>query len=193
MTPVDITNLALTNHLGEREITDFDEGTTAARAAKRNYDQARRATLQMSDWTFARRKVQAAPVANDYEERWPFAYALPHDLLKVTRIRPPVDPLQNPRPVPFEVRGGTLYTLLGPAVLEYTADLTDTVRFHPAYVDLLSLDLAIRICRPVTKSGRLLAELREQWPTTLSLAVSADANNELTTYWYESDYTLDRR
>ena len=191
-TDIDICNLAL-GHIGKPEISSFTEATAEARECRRFYDQSRRALLQMSDWTFARRREALAQVTNDYAERWQVKYTRPAGVLKMLRVLPPrADARQNPRPIPFEVREGHIFTDLPDAVAEFTRDLTDTGRFSPLFVDTLAYRLAQVIARPLTRSTKIVAEMRDEARDYLSLAIEADAAQDVGRYSYDADAIIDR-
>ena len=191
-TPIDICNLAL-GHIGKPAINSFEEASSEARECRRYYDGVRRSLLQYSDWTFARRREAMALLTNDYQQRWTFKYARPTGVLKMLRVLPPnADLRQNPRPNPFEVREGAVFTDVGEAVAEFTRDLTETARYSPLFIDAVSYKLAQRIARPLTKSTKLTAEMKEEAREHLSLAVEADAAQDVGRYNYDADTVIDR-
>lgn len=191
-TPVDICNLAL-GHIGKPEINSLEEASAEARECRRFYDPTRRAMLQLSDWTFARRRVVLAQVANDYAERWGYKYSRPAGALKMLRVLPPdTDLRQNPRPIPFEVREGFVFTDLAPATAEYTTDAVDTSRFSALFIEALSFRIAQRVSRPLTKSTKLANEMRDEYVQHLSAAIEADAAQDVGRYAFDADAIIDR-
>ena len=191
-TPIDICNLAL-GHIGKPEISSFEEASAEARECRRFYNQTRRAFLQGSDWTFARRRQALAEVTNDYGERWGYKYSRPSGILKMLRVLPPnTDLRQNPRPIRFEVREGAVFADIPHAVAEFIVDLTDTTRFGALAVDALAFALAHRIARPLTKSTKITAEMKDEAREYMSLAIEADASQDVGRYSYDADTIIDR-
>lgn len=191
-TAIDICNLAL-SHIGKPSINDFGEATAEAREANRHYGPSRRSLLQSSDWTFARKRVALAKLAPDFEERWRYTYAQPQAMLQARRIvRPRFDPRTDPRPVPFEIRGGKVYTDIDSAHLEFTQDLETTGMFPSLFSDALAALLAFRFARALTRSTNLTREMREESRDALSRAVEADSAQDVGRYTYDADALLDR-
>lgn len=191
-TAVDICNQAL-GHIGKGEISSFEEASAEARECRRFYNLTRRAYLQRSDWTFARRRIALAQLDADYTDRWAFTYARPAHTLKMLRVlSKTIDPRQNPRPVPFEVRENRVYTDMPEAVAEYTFDLTDPSTFGPLFVEALSYRMAQLIARPLTRSSKLVQEMRDEAREHLSLAITQDAAQDVDRYNYDADVTIDR-
>jgi hypothetical protein len=191
-TAVDICNLAL-GHIGKAEISSFDEASSEARECRRFYDGARRAYLQRSDWTFARRRIAMAQLDAAFTERWTFTYARPSGALKVLRVlSQPFDPRQNPLPAPFEVRENLVFTDMAAAVAEITLDLVDLSTYSPLFIEAISYRLAQLIARPLTKSSKLVHEMGEEARQHLSLAVAQDAAQDVHRYSYDAEAIIDR-
>lgn len=192
MTPIDICNQAL-GVIGKPPINDFEEALAEARAARRFYNPVRRSILQASNWTFARRRVHLAEVEPNFPERWNHTYTLPHDMLVARAlVHPRFDPRFNPRPIPYEIAEGRIFTNLPGAQLIYTVDKTETSAFPALFIDALAAQLAHRFARELTRSTRLTAEMKEDAREMLSNAIASDASQDINRYTYDADATLDR-
>lgn len=187
---ITICNLAL-GHLGKGRINALDEALAEARECNTYYDHARRTMLQMSDWTFARQRQALAQTANDYAERWPYAFARPTAALAIRRIIPPIDPQYSPKRVPFEVREGKIFTVLSPATAEFTVDVTDVLQFSPLFIDALAYRLAGFMAGPLTRSDKLQDRMEKKAEVALSIAVSADSAQDAPTYVYGDNASYD--
>lgn len=60
--PVDICNIALTDHCGARQIDTMDDANDRATLVRSAYDRLRQAELRRNVWTFATRKVYLRPI-----------------------------------------------------------------------------------------------------------------------------------
>lgn len=192
-TKTEICNLAL-DYVGKARIDIFGEGTAQGAACEAHYDIARQALLERSDWSFARAKAALATLASDYTTRWEYTYALPGLALRFLRVlTPDYDPRLNPVPVPFEVRDRKVYTNVETAFGEFTTDVDDTTLFASTFVDALAFSLAARIAWPLSKSRTLVVDLREQAARALSVAVTADAAQDVTRYAYDGAGVIARQ
>lgn len=190
-TDISICNIALA-HIGKQPINAFDERSTEARTCKAVYDQARRSMLEMSEWTFGKKREALAEVVNDYPARWAFSYVLPVDSLKLLRVIGDLDTRFDPTPVEFEVREGKVYTMLSPAVGEYVFDQTNVSRFSPLFIDALAYHIAAYIARPLTRSPKMVQEMKDERSRALSLAIESDAAQDVQRYAFEPDSLIVR-
>lgn len=175
MTPVDLCNTAL-SFVGRASINSLEEATAEARACRQHYDAARRSFLSLSLWTFALRRVVLAETVNTFEARWAYRYAYPNDALRVVRlVRDEVSRQFTPTEIAFEVRERAIFAHMSPVTAEIVVDETDLARFTPLAQEALAYHLATYIARPLTKSSRLLAELKEERDRAVSVAIAGDA------------------
>lgn len=84
---VDIANLAL-SWLGELDITSLEDDLESARQMRINYIPARDATLEAHEWTFATQRFIPGQNAVEPEYGVTYAYEIPPDCLRVTRVEP---------------------------------------------------------------------------------------------------------
>jgi hypothetical protein len=185
-TAIAICNLAL-GHIGRASINALDEKSSEARECAKFYEHARDTLIERSMWTFARRRAALAQVVNDAPERWAYAYALPGDSTGILYIVPEFDVRNNPLPIDFEVKSGRLYTNVSPAIAEYKIDVTDPSKFSAMFIDALSFHLASYLARPLTKSSRLVQEMKQEATTAISLAVTHDAAQDVQRYAFDAD------
>jgi hypothetical protein len=176
-----ICNTAL-SHIGKDTISDIDEKSEEARQCKLHYSLTRDTMLQAFPWLFARKTQVLAEVANGWDERWQHAYTRPSDCLKVRRIVPQVDTIDEFDPIEFGSSEGLIYCNESPAKLEYTKRFEDPARFPPLFVDALCWALATKICLPLTKDQSLRKDAFQISNSTLTLAQVSDANEEQMTW-----------
>ena len=67
--------------LGAAPLSSFSEGTDAAQAADRLYDDIRDTMLAQYPWVWSMKKVALARLAAAPANEWKYAYAMPGDIL----------------------------------------------------------------------------------------------------------------
>lgn len=213
---VDISNLAL-GHIGDSATVSSinpPEGSAQAEHCQRFYPIARDSLLDMHDWGFATRRIALAQVTN-VASGWAYCYAQPSEMMNAVAVLDPnarddtsvgivspsqwtETPLTNGgvyTPQPFQLESaadgsGILYTNQANAVLRYTARVTDTTKFSPLFVELLTWSLASMLAGPVMKGGegakmgascRLIAFGQDGKSGIFGRAVASDANQKRST------------
>lgn len=145
-----------------------DEAVTCAR----HFAFVRDRLLRQYPWLFARKSATLARLTTA-AQGWRFAFALPPDCLKVLAAFVPAPPHGASSPVPFpypqtvprlydngggrllphwEVLENRLLTNHSNAEVRYTARITDTERWDPAFADAFCAALASEIAAAVTGS-----------------------------------------
>lgn len=183
---VDICNIAL-GHVGADAVVesiDPSDGSAEAGHCARLYPMARRELLEFHTWSFAKTRVELAPVANS-SQSWGFAFELPSDCVSAVRVLTPdlipeATSFQYFAPYPpneqlgtfterfgadYDVEGGVLRTNQPRAVLVYTRDITDATKFPPSFVAALAMLLASYLAGPIIKGNEganANARLRQQ-------------------------------
>ncbi len=196
---VAICNLALTVHLGKKNISDLDEGSAEARACKQLYDHTLSLMLQSYPWRFAGKTASLAQVTNDKVGEWAYAYSRPNDCLKLRWIRPEykvssATPLGREAEIefPYELEGDTIYCDLSPAFARYTRPISDPSKFPPLFVEALAASLAVRLCMPLTKDSKLRNETFQLSLRAIGEAQMADANEQRETSDHTSEFVEGR-
>lgn len=82
---IDVCNFALTV-LGESPIVSIEDNSDRARTLEALYYIARDAVLEEAEWTFATRRFQPAVSSTEPEWGWLYAFPIPSDILRVTRV-----------------------------------------------------------------------------------------------------------
>lgn len=178
---VEICNLALSNLGKGVPISALDEASEEARQCNQHYEHARDWLLQQFEYQFARKVQALAGLTNDWGERWGYRYSKPNDCLKIIRIVPEVDD-PDALPVPYGLRGASIYTDLDTTTLEYTFRQDDPSTYPPQFVDALAWSLAARIAFPLTRDRQIRADAVQMATSMRYAAEDADANNEINSY-----------
>lgn len=152
-------------------ISDPDEDSISARAAKLEYDAVVRAELSAYPWYFAKAQAQLAQEADAPLFKYAAAFTLPTDFLRLVELENrwvfSIDRrTQDTNPVPpYEMQGRSLLTdLTAPLRVGYIRDVTDEPTiWHPLFEDCVVASLGMALAQPLTKSTtqvELLARMR---------------------------------
>lgn len=174
-------------------VQDPDENTLEARECRRFYKRVVATMLERHHWNLATQRVALAAVANDRDTEWRYAYAKPTDMAFPVRAFDAGNAgyggwladgntyLLGGRKVFMQVRG-VLYSMIEAASLEYTTfDITEA-DFTSSFADLVVLELASRICHPVTKDDRKAKDLATRAEDERKRVIAIDLNRNQPTY-----------
>lgn len=156
---VDICNLALA-HLGdEANVVCIDPADQSAQAqyCARFYPLALSMVLTDHNWGFATRTVPLAQIACD-NQLWPYCYRLPSDFNNVNALynSDATDDVNHGSQQEFSVEINlageqVIYTRQSFAMLKYTAMVSNSAQFSPAFIEALSWRLASMLAGPILK------------------------------------------
>ena len=170
MTGVDICNVAL-GYLNVPGITSFDDTSAQAVLCRTGYPLLRDRLLAEHSWSFACKSLTLSQVtAEVYDSRYPYACALPVDLIHILQVDPDV----------FFVRHGrTIYLhefdAETPPVLRYVARIEDSSLFDPGFAAALTYLLASELGMAMTHDTQLVSYWRNLYAQELQNAKSADS------------------
>lgn len=153
---VEIVNNALVE-IGEATITSIDQGTRAARAAKRVWHNIRREMLRRYRWNFAKKRATLAPDATAPAFGYTYAFTVPSDFLAMIGIYDGNEDLRNYTATgqPYNMEGRTILYNEATLYLTYIADITDTSQFDSLFESALVYKLALRLAYDLsTGTGR---------------------------------------
>lgn len=154
-TPAEICNLAL-SHVGVgKEIANLDtEKSEEAKACRRFFKTARRATLRDFEWPAATKFVTLGLVTANPTSEWQYSYQVPSDCLHFRRIlsgrRNDTRQSRVPYRLVYGLAGQEVYTDRTSAQAEYTVDVEDSTRFPDDLAIALSYRLAVYIAPRLT-------------------------------------------
>ena len=162
MGPTEICNMAL-GRLGAKRINDYDDASDTKPEAiqcRLHYEQTRDALIRSHWWRFARARATLSANATDPDFEYDYAYDLPVDFLRMKK--------------PYEADGVTellyTYSLEGKQLLsnetsmdiKYIKKVTDPNQFDPLFIEVLVLQLALKMVMPLTQDKVLRRELHEE-------------------------------
>jgi len=169
---VAICNIAL-SLLGEDSIRSFTESNKRARSCSNLYDVSRDYILSTHDWAFARkfRLLQQLSVTDTSTiPSGLYVYALPYD------CETPRDIYPRGSQDFWTVSENTLLSYLDTVSLYYTSTVTNPALFSNAFINILSIHLAYRLCIPITQDKALAKQLYTQYMSERLDSFESDAN-----------------
>lgn len=205
---VDVSNMALSLLGSEAAVVSLNpaDGSAEAGHCKRFYALARRQALEISAFSWTKKRAALASVTNP-SDVWTYAYQLPGDCITPVRVlqknfnTPLLDDftgrvvtadelrvLTEALGAEFQIEGDVLLTHEPEAVLLYTRDVTDLTRFSATFISGLSYLLASFIAGPIIKGREGAAAGREL--RAAATAILADAAVQDTTPGSESQEFL---
>ena len=188
---VGICNRALTGALGQDPIVSVfpPDNTKRAILCSLHYDPVRREVLRSNPWRFARAQVNLAASATAPLFDWTNAYPLPADFIRMYNESSD----QNDQPN-FQVFGPTIFSNDGPPLgIVYIQDVQDPTRFDALFAKLLALELALVLCKPLTQSDELLAQVEAQVKDARAAAWLATSQEASPREWDEDIWLRARR
>lgn len=174
-------------------VQDPDEISIEARECRRFYKSVVASLLERHHWNLATARGVLAAITNDRENEWGYAYTKPTDMafpvraLDASGLGYTGFTLENNRyliggrPLFMQVRG-TLYSIVPTASLEYTSFAITEADFSTIFKDIVVLELASRICHPITKDDQRANDLATRAEFERNRAIAIDLNRNQPTY-----------
>jgi len=138
--------------LGAQTITSLTDGTTYASLCNQFYAETRDDLLRKHHWKFATARATLAQDAlYSASWEWSYGYTLPTDCLKIRST--------SEDPDPWDREGDWIVSDNSSLSIKYTKRITDTAKFDASFIVALQVDLAMKLCKPVTGSLDLMKTL----------------------------------
>lgn len=160
-----ICNMAL-GRIGAERINDFSDASETGIEAiqcRLHYEQTRDALLRSHQWRFARGRStlsqNAAYTADTTTFEWTYAYDLPTDFLAMRSIWEDAGRGEVGQQYPYSPEGTQILSEETSMKIRYIKRVTDVTKFDPLFVDVLILQLAVKLCMPLSQDKVLRREL----------------------------------
>lgn len=156
-----ICNLSLSD-LGSKRINDFGDDTedsTQAILCRLHYEPVRDALEQSFPWRFTRDRATLSADTNDPDFQWDKQFILPTDYLAMKSIYEGRFSDENVRS--YDLEGDRLLTNETTMEIRYIKKITDVAKFDPLFVQLLVLQLALKLVMPLTQDIKLKQTIKE--------------------------------
>lgn len=156
-----------------------DDSTNAGHC-REHYEQTRDALLRTDWWRFARARATLSQDTNDPAFEWDNQFDLPNDFLRLRSIFDDNNTVKRDAYRSFAIEGDKLLTNESTVKLRYVKKVKDTAQFDPLFIEVLVLQLAVKLVMPITQDAAsrelLLKEL-----ATLMITVRAVDHSETET------------
>ena len=158
-----ICNMSLAR-LGSKRINDFGDTTEDSVQAihcRTHYEQTRDALLRSHWWRFATARATLSQDATDPTgDEWDNQFILPDDFLAMKSIYENRFSDENYRS--YALEGQRLLTNESTMEIRYIKKVTDVTKFDPLFVEVLVLQLALKLVAPLGKTDpKLKVDIRE--------------------------------
>ena len=174
---VRISNLALTA-LGASTITARSDDTTEARLVDIHYDEARDATLEAREWTFAVHRQTLAQLAETPDWGYSFYHQIPSDTIRLVELRSSererVNHNELMNPMDWRREGNRVASNSETIQARYLRRVTDPNQYTPAFVHALSARLAYEMAVAITQSRSIQADMFSLYEAKLAMAAQTD-------------------
>lgn len=181
---VDVANQAL-SWLGAASITSLEDDSTEARQMKINYVPSRDATLEAYTWSFAMKRFIPAKLAEAPVYGPAFAFAIPSDILRVTRVdyRDLNWGWENDRwssrsfgqdQAEWTVESGVILSDRDPLFCQGIRRITDEGIYSPLFVHAFAAKLATLTAITLTQSATIQREMAGIYAGFIREAASRD-------------------
>lgn len=160
VSPVEVCNLSLDLLRHTELVEDIETPETDTEAlCQKWYDVTRRSRLRAFPFNFARKRTSLSLNATAPSFGYTDAYNLPNDYLDIVFVGENYD---EDYELEYAVEGGQiLINNEGAATLKicYVCDFTNVVKFDPLFLDLFTVELAIRLANRLTGVNKSMAGL----------------------------------
>jgi len=149
--------------IGANRLTSYDDDTSVeAIHCRLHYEQTRDSLLQSHWWRFAVKRAELSEDESSPDFGWDYQFVLPADYLSCIGLYDTVSS--------YSLEGSLLLTNDGSADLVYIAQVTDVTTFSPMFVEVLVLQLALKLVMPLSQDKVLRRELQEEYAMTMARA-----------------------
>lgn len=162
---VGICKLALDLIMQEHEIDvfDIDDPTTEIeKVCARWYDTTRRAVLRKKPWNFAIKRTVLTASVDTPAFGYSVAFDLPNDFVRLATVEDS-DNVVRSYNLNYQFEDGQILTngtSTSNLNLKYVYDFTNVVKMDAIFVDLLAVELALRMCYKFTSSNTNIERLK---------------------------------
>lgn len=202
---LDICNDAL-SEIAADPINSLDEASSSAFYCKQHYPRVVAEMMTWTDFDFLNRRTALALQPNDRKGEWLYRYGKPADLADAIAVLPKVEEQRMDLPaagpynfpswdalgkLPFIIAGGSIYTNVADAILEYQVNAVDPAVIDPLTARACALELAARLAMPIKKSRNLKGDLIKQAEVAKQRAIAENENRSprrTTSYISEAEY-----
>ena len=176
-----ICNMALAK-LGAKRINNIDtDSTTEAIHCRTHYAQTRDALTRLLAPAFASDRDTLSQDTVDPDFEWDNQFILSADFLRKLSVYGDTGADLSKTRYSYAIEGERLLTNEGAIYLRYVKRVTDTSKFDPLFVEVLVLQLALKLSGPLSGGNAKLQEIiKQELGAVMSLARVVDKSETKT-------------
>lgn len=134
----------------------LDDSTKEARKCKLRYNPVKKLMLRRHIWNFAKARATLAPTDQKPEFGFEYTFNLPPKCLRLIGIHPDY--------LDYRYEGArTIFSNHNPMRILYIEDIDDPTKFDQTFGEALACYLAYDICRAITDSEAIRAEMLDAY------------------------------
>ena len=173
----EVCNLAL-DYLSQKPITDIENPSTdEENICARWYDSVRRRVLRLHSWNFAIKRAQLAKITTAPSFGYDGYYAYPTDLVRMISIVSASTDADYNKDIDYEIEGNHILASIDSAAalnIRYVSDYTNVQGMDALFVDLLAIELALRMAYKFTNGNSDVQRLKALRDDAVSEAHGVD-------------------
>ena len=180
-----ICNMSLAR-IGSTRINNIDTDTSPeAIQCRTHYEQTRDALIRSHWWRFAStRKTLTQDATDPTGDEWDNQFILPNDFLAMKSIYENRFSDENYRS--YALEGQRLLTNESTMEIRYIKKVTDPTKFDPLFVEVLVLQLALKLVAALAKTDpKLKADIKDDLKLLMPSVLALDGQETNTTGQYE--------
>jgi len=182
-----ICNAALSK-IGSQRLNDLDEDTTPqAIQCRTHYEMTRDFLMRSHWWRFASARADLSVSADTPSgDEWDYQFPLPNDFLAMKSVYENRFSNENLRS--YALEGKMLLTNEDEMSIRYIKKVTDVTEFDPLFVEVLVLQLALKLVGPLAGGAAGIQDVIQKELASIMPAVKALDGQETNT---EGQYSLE--
>ncbi|MHB1231586.1 MAG: hypothetical protein ACYCZQ_03245 [Burkholderiales bacterium] len=161
---VAICNQALLG-LGANLINSLSENSIESNACNVVWDNARRTTLSMNSWSFARKRIELGQDTTAPVFEYLYRYTLPSDLLRLVMVYQNTD---------YKIEERSIVTNANTCFIKYIFDNTDPATWPDYFSDLMAARLRLDLAYALTRSNTQITTSAQLFQNALRVARTLD-------------------
>jgi hypothetical protein len=155
---VDICTSAMIR-LGAEPINDLSDDTKEARLCSLQYPKIRDAVLRSAPWSFAMKRIELSPVAEDLLFGDGNKFQLPQDCVKFVKLYAGDGYVSTEK---YTIEGDQIISSLETIQGWYITNSVEPEKYDPNFKEALAAALAANLCYSITQSNTLKQSLMDE-------------------------------
>jgi len=164
-----ISNTSICNQalamIGAKRINNLEDTTESSVQAiqcRLQFEPTRDALLRSHWWAFAQSRAQLSQDTESPDFEWDNQFILPTDILQAKSVYDDATVGGRASAFSYVIEGDRLLTNEGDVNLRYIRKVTDPTEFDALFVQILVLELAIKLASPLSQDKKLKEQLFQE-------------------------------